>query len=509
MTGRDPEWDFFISYTQADRAWAEWIAWLLEEDGHRVVIQAWDFVGGSNWVQRMRDGVSGAERTIAVLSPDYLKSEYGTAEWQAAWSKDPLSANRKLLTVRVKECDRPDLLSQIVSIDLFGITKADAQTRLRQLVAGARTGRVKPDTPPPFPDGDRAFARQPMFPDALPNVWKVPARNPNFTGRVDDLAALEAALAAGSTVTVTAVQGMGGVGKTQLATQFAYDHAADYDLVYWLAAEESAALPDQFTALAADLGLEPAADPEGLRAQVYRQLREVPGWLLIFDNADDLEDVQPWIPAVPMLAGTRGHVIVTTRRGGFDDLGAVLDLDVVSPGEALALLRTRVPGLPDDTGTELAKELGFLPLALDQAAAYMNRAKKPAADYLRLLRSRSADLYRQGRASGRHDTMATLWDISLERVTSENQAAAQLLDLCAYLAPEAIPLDLFTGHADLLPEPLAAAAGDELAFDEAIAVLVDNSLLKRTETGLQIHRVLQTTLRARHQPPPAPAGPTP
>ena len=504
MTGRDPEWDFFISYTQADRAWAEWIAWLLEEDHHRVLIQAWDFVGGSNWVQRMRDGVSGAERTVAVLSPDYLESEFGTAEWAAAWSMDPLSAARKLLTVRVKECDRPDFLGQIVSIDLFGITESAARTRLRRLVAGAMTGRVKPEKSPPFPGGSRAIAHRPLFPDALPSVWRVPARNPNFTGRANDLAALEAALAAGTTVTVQAVQGMGGVGKTQLATQFAYDHAADYDLVYWLAAEESAALPDQFTVLAADLGLEPVTDPEGLRAQIHRQLREVPGWLLIFDNADDCEDIQPWIPAVPMLPGTRGHVIGTTRRGGFDDLGAVLDLDVVSPEEALALLRTRVPGLPGDIGTELAGELGFLPLALDQAAAYMNRAKKPAGDYLRLLRSRAAELYRQGRASGRRDTMATLWDISLEHVTRENQAAAQLLDLCAYLAPDRIPLDLFTGHVDLLPEPLAAAAGDELAFDEAIAVLVDDSLLKRTETGLQIHRVLQGALRARHQQQPSP-----
>jgi hypothetical protein len=510
MAGRDPGWDFFISYTQADRAWAEWIAWLLEEDHHRVLIQAWDFVGGSNWVQRMRDGVSGAARTVAVLSPDYLESEFGTAEWMAAWSSDPLAAERKLLTVRVKDCERPAFLRQIVSTDLFGISESEARTRLRRLVAGAIAGRVKPDEPPPFPGGTRAFAGKPLFPDALPRVWRVPARNPNFTGRGDDLAALAAALAGGVTVTVQAVQGMGGVGKTQLATQFAYDHAADYDLVYWLAAEELAALPDQFTALAADLGLDPVPDPEGLQAQIHRQLREVTGWLLIFDNADDPEDIQPWIPAVPMLAGTRGHVIVTTRRGGFDNLGAVLDLDVVSPGEALALLRTRVPRLPDDTGAQLAKELGWLPLALDQAAAYMNRAKKPADDYLRLLRSRAGELYRRGRVAGRDDTMATLWDISIEHVTGENQAAGQLLDLCAYLAPEGIPLDLFTEHAGLLPEPLAAAAGDELAFDEAIAVLVDYSLLKRTETGLQIHRVLQGALRARHreQPPSIPAGQT-
>jgi TIR domain-containing protein/NB-ARC domain-containing protein len=511
VVDRDYEWDFFISYTQADRAWAEWTAWLLEEDHHRVLIQAWDFAGGSNWVQRMRDGVSKAERTLAVLSPDYLESEFGTAEWTAAWSKDPLSAQKKLLTVRVRKCDRPDFLSQIVSVDLFGTTEAEAQIRLRWLVAGAVTGRVNEETAPLFSGGGRAIVRRPLFPDALPGVWRVLGRNPNFTGRVDDLAALTDALADATTVTVQAVHGMGGVGKTQLATQFAYEHAADYDLVYWLAAGEPATLSDQFTALAALLGLDPLSDPEGLQAQIHRQLRSVPGWLLIFDNADRRQDIQPWIPAIPMLSGTRGHVIITTRRRNFGDLDAVLDLDVVSPGEALALLRTRVPGLPDDTGLELAERLGFLPLALDQAAAYMNRTMKSAEDYLRLLRDRAAELYRQGRTSGRNVTMTALWDISLEAVTHQDQAAAQLLDLCAYLAPERIPPDLFTRHPVLLPEPLAAAAGDELAFDEAIAVLADYSLLKRTEFGLQIHRVLQDALRARHQheSPVTAAGATP
>lgn len=79
-------WDFFISYTQADREWAEWIAWVLEDDGHSVLLQAWDFVPGRNWIHGMHEGASQARHTIAVLSPDYLSSEYGTAEWQAAWA---------------------------------------------------------------------------------------------------------------------------------------------------------------------------------------------------------------------------------------------------------------------------------------------------------------------------------------------------------------------------------------------------------------------------------------
>jgi hypothetical protein len=298
--------DFFISYTQADRAWAEWIAWLLEEDGHQVLLQAWDFVAGSHWVQGMRAGVSRSERTIAVLSPDYLASEYGTAEWTAAWEADPLGAKRKLLTVRVRECDRPDLLGKVVSTDLFGIAEADARVRLRSMVSSAVTGRAKPAAAPGFPGDERVMPREPRFPAALPRVWKVPPRNPHFTGRGEELAALTAALASGSTVTVHAVQGLGGVGKTQLAAEFAYAHAAGYDLVYWIAAEEPAALPDQFTALAAQLGLDPVPDPEGLQAQVHHRLRSVPGWLLIFDNADRVDDVRPWLPPGPLPPGLPG-----------------------------------------------------------------------------------------------------------------------------------------------------------------------------------------------------------
>jgi tetratricopeptide (TPR) repeat protein len=502
--GAQPGRDFFISYTQADRAWAEWMAWVLEEDGHTVLIQAWDFVPGSNWIQGMRAGVLSAGRTIAVLSPDYLASEYGTAEWEAAWRADPLGAERKLLTVRVKACDQPDFLAAVVSVDLFGIAEPEARVRLREMVSAAVTGRAKPAEPPGFPGRERAMPVQPQFPGALPRIWRVPARNPNFTGRGDEVAALAVALATAPMVTVQAVRGMGGVGKTQLAAEFAYAHAADYDLVYWIAAEEPTSIPDEFSALAEQLGLDPVSDPDGLQAQVHDRLRSVPGWLLIFDNADSANDIRPWLPGGLLPPGVPGHVIVTTRRGGFAALGEVMDLDVIGPTDALALLRTRVPGLDEQAGTELAEELGRLPLALEQAGAYMDRTGMPAQDYVRLLQERAAQLYAKGQVSGRTDTIATLWDLSLERIAAENLAAVRLLDMCAYLAPERIPLDLFTLHPQLLPEPLATAAADELAFNDAIGVLVDYSLIRRTAAGLQVHRLIQGEIRARQagQSPP-------
>ena len=491
-------WDFFVSYTQADRAWAEWVAWILEEDGHKVLVQAWDFVPGTNWIQGMQTGAVRAERTIAVLSPAYLDSEYGTAEWEAAWAADPAGRERKLLVARVNECDRPGLLAGVVRVDLFGRTEAEARAGLRTMVSSAISGRAKPAVPPEFP-GARAMPREPRFPGALPRVWKVPvARNPNFTGRGAELSALAAALASGSTVTVQSLRGMGGVGKTHLATEFAYAHAGDYDLVYWIAAEEPATIPDQFTALAELLGLDPVADPEVVRAQVHDRLRGVPGWLLVFDNADAVDDIRAWLPGGPLPPGIPGHVIVTTRRGGFGALGRVMELDVIDLPSAVTLLRTRVPDLPEDVAEEIATELGRLPLALEQAAAYLDRSAMPPGDYLSLLRQRAKDLYARGQVSGRHETIATLWDIALERISREAPAAVVLLDMCAYLAPEPIPLDLFSLHANLLPEPLSSLSADPLAFNEVIGTLVDYSLAKRTQAGLQLHRLVQGVIRARH-----------
>src|SRR5215207_1215935 len=162
--GGPGSWDFFVSYTQADRAWAEWIGWLLEEGGYRVLIQAWDFVAGSNWVNSMHEGAVRAKRTVAVLSGAYLSSVYGAAEWQAAWSQDPDGGKRKLLVFRVEDCARPGLLATVTGVDLFGLNEAQARARVQSAVAQAISGRVKPDDMPLFPGGSRAIHVEARFP---------------------------------------------------------------------------------------------------------------------------------------------------------------------------------------------------------------------------------------------------------------------------------------------------------------------------------------------------------
>jgi hypothetical protein len=161
----DSDRDFLVSYTQVDRFCAEWVAWTLEDAGFTVLIQAWDFVPGSNWVTGMDEGVSRVVRTVAVLSDAYAGSVFGRAEWQAACASDPVGAARKLLVVRVADCVRPGLLGQVASVDLFGMPEDKARSAL---VAAARSavsgGRAKPRSTPGFPGGARAVPAPPGYP---------------------------------------------------------------------------------------------------------------------------------------------------------------------------------------------------------------------------------------------------------------------------------------------------------------------------------------------------------
>jgi Tetratricopeptide repeat/Domain of unknown function (DUF4062)/NB-ARC domain len=326
----------------------------------------------------------------------------------------------------------------------------------------------------------------------LPGVWNVPSRNPNFIGREHELGSLRDELAGHQRVTVHALHGMGGIGKTQTAAEYAHRHAADYDLVWWVNAEQPALIGDQFARLGAELGLPQVDDQAVMLAAVHRALRSRGRWLLVFDNAASAPEVGPLLP------GGSGHVLITTRCGGFRSLGQVLDLDILGRDEAIALLRRRAPALTGAEAAEVAGRLGDLPLALDQAAAYLDQTGMPPGEYLRLLGTRSADLHRRGQAAGHPATIATIWSLSMDRLAASVPAAVQVLELCAWLAPEPIPLDLFTQHPGQLPEPLASTAADPVAFADAIGALTGYSLVRRSTGGIIVHRLIQDVTRNRH-----------
>jgi glutathione synthase/RimK-type ligase-like ATP-grasp enzyme len=153
--------DFFISYTSVDRAWAEWVAWELEEAEYDVVIQAWDSLPGSNFVTQMRLAAKDTRHTIAVLSRAYLRSLYAEAEWNAAFAKDPTGARRALIPVRIEPCEIRGLDAPIVYLDLVGLSEDAARAAL---LAGVSQSRAKPPTKPGFPGGRGEEKSSPPFP---------------------------------------------------------------------------------------------------------------------------------------------------------------------------------------------------------------------------------------------------------------------------------------------------------------------------------------------------------
>jgi hypothetical protein len=182
--------DFFISYNRADKQWAEWIAWILEEAGFSVILQAWDFRPGGNFVLDMQKAATISVKTIAVLSEAYLKSSYTQPEWAAAFADDPQSLERKLIPVKVKPCRPGGMLRPIVYVDLVGLSEAEA----RQTLLGAMVERAKPEQKPMFPatqpseafsDKERVIETPQTFPGALSQVQQI--KEKSLQQRLDNL----------------------------------------------------------------------------------------------------------------------------------------------------------------------------------------------------------------------------------------------------------------------------------------------------------------------------------
>jgi tetratricopeptide (TPR) repeat protein len=503
---------FFISYNKADRAWAEWIGWQLEEAGYATALQAWDFRPGSNFVLEMDRAARLAERTIAVLSPDYIKAVYTQPEWAAAFRLDPTGEGGTLVPVQVRECrhELKGLLRQIISIDLVGL---DEPTAREMLLEGIRHERNKPTTAPLFPGSiQRSVPAQPDFPAVLPDIWNLPyPRNPYFTGREDTLKRLHDALTSNKTAALTqlqAISGLGGIGKTQTAVEYAYRYQSDYKAVLWAKADTREILVPDFVTLAGLLNLpeKDAQDQSLAVAAVKRWLQTNRGWLLILDNADDLAMAREFIPPT-----VKGHILLTTRAEATGRLAQRIDIEKMEPEEgALFLLRRAGVIAQDDPidkasapdrakAKEISQVLDGLPLALDQAGAYIEEVAYSLSDYLNLYRTRRTQLLKRrgGLVADHPEPVATTWSLSFEKVEKANPAAADLLRLCAFLHPDAIPEEIITEGADDLGPTLQPVASDSFELNAAIEELRKFSLLRRDPDAktLTIHRLVQEVLK--------------
>jgi tetratricopeptide (TPR) repeat protein len=323
-------------------------------------------------------------------------------------------------------------------------------------------------------------------PAGIHNLPRRPARV--FVGRAGALDQLRGALAGDANAVVTqAVHGLGGVGKSELALQHAEACRGQYQLIWWIIAEDSDQIQAGLAALADRLCRQAAG--AGTTADAARWaaawLQAHSGWLLILDNVSNPGDVESLLGLL-----TSGHIVITTRRDiGWDQVADPIRLDVLEFAPAAQLIVTRT-GQHEAAGQEaaaaVAAELGCLPLALNQAAAYITQTRIPVAAYLQRLRQHPAVMHAAGGEQAQR-TIARVWDITIDALRVSHPDAIMLLRILACYAPDEIPRSILGGGDD----------AQKLAVDEALGALASYSMITLTAETVSMHRLVQAVIQAR------------
>ena len=333
--------------------------------------------------------------------------------------------------------------------------------------------------------------------DLFKLIWNVSHyRNPNFMGREDILSDLRLALTSGGLdAWKQAITGMGGVGKTQLVVEYIFRYKTDYSVIWWIRSEESATIAADYASLAASLDLPEKASPDQteMTKAVKRWLEHNSGWLLIFDNAQDPELIRDYLPQT-----AQGHVIITSRNPHWTGVARLLSVKVFTREESIDFLCMRTGQDDKKTAEALANELGDMPLALEQACAYIETTGITLIDYHGFFQSRLKELWEDENPPLDYpQSVAATWSLTMDNVIKESPEAADLLNLCAFLAPDEISLEMLSEGAEHLPKPLAATATDRLAMNRAIKVLRQYSLIDASGEFLSVHRLVQAVVRNR------------
>ncbi len=467
--------DFFISYSSKDVEFAKFVNETLKNKGYQTKIQYEDF-GKKDFVNEIHEALSSQARVIALYSQNYFASEYCLKEALTALTGDPFNKNERLIPLKISECRPLGYLANVAYLDLIPLRALDNQS----IIEDALLHTVKPGAGQYIHNGQTLW----QTPKTILHPEISPVRN--FTAREDDLAKLKTTLFSGQTAAVTAaVAAMGGVGKTVLAKQYGWENREAYAGIWWIAADSRANIINSLGELGALLvpGLETVEDREQA-AQITLQTLETSGfekpWLLIYDNVDQKTDLDQLTPK----ADTHSHILITSRVDNWVGVAEKIDLGLFSEEEAIAFLLKLTGSTDRDGAKELAEVLGYLPLALEQAAAWCRATG--FADYLKTYQS----FWKKKPQDATYpESVWNTFNLAFEKVLPTCPDIPKLLGPVAYLAPDEIPLDIF-------PE-------EYLPIDERVeivTVLSDVSLVKTVALpdgtqGLSLHRLVQEIIR--------------
>jgi hypothetical protein len=317
----------------------------------------------------------------------------------------------------------------------------------------------------------------------------VPLPTRNFVGRLEALEQLRRELLSSHRVAVHAIMGLGGIGKTQLALRYAHNHASAYAIRWIVRSEHSDSIVEDLASLARRLGLAEVATPSSNAARdaVDYLTTCAASWLLIFDNAEDASLVSTYLPP------GSGHVIITSRHRSWGAIASCIDVQTLPREDSIRLLRRQDPTAPSVDANVVAEALGDLPLALEQARAYMERTGTNVVRLVALIGNELERLLREPPRTHYPASIATTWSLAMAEV-ARHALAHKVLRLCAYAAPDAIPRSLLRGSVTIHVSDEGNGKGSIL--DDAIGLLHSFSLINANADTVSLHRLVQAVTRS-------------
>ena len=362
-----------------------------------------------------------------------------------------------------------------------GVTTATV-TRPEQL----ETALLQALTALPRPEQQMAHA------DLGRRVWTIPARVREFTGRPELLAGLEAALRSGGPTVVQALTGMGGIGKTTVAIEYAHRHQDEFDIAWWVPAEDPALIPERLAELARTLALTTAGTSTGVAvARLLGELARRDRWLVVFDNVEDPRALSRFLPEGP------GQVLITSRNPAWRGIAATVGVREFTRAESISLLRRLAPDLAEAEADRVAEAVGDLPLAVEQAGSLLADTGMTGERYLQLLAERAEDVLDHDPGGAYPVSVAAMWAVAFDRLAIDDPSALDLLTLVAWCGSEPVPLSLLTDHSDALPEQLQPIATDPLVLARCTAILQRRGMATVSPHHIQLHKIPAALLRVR------------